>query len=61
MEDVVQNRVEVYEKMTADLLPFYEKAALLKRIDGVGDVAAVTKRVMDVMATLEKLNTLAAG
>ena len=24
-----------YEKMTADLLPFYEKTGLLKRIDGV--------------------------
>jgi len=46
MEDVVRNRVEVYEKMTADLLPFYEKAGLLKRIDGVGDVEEVTKRVI---------------
>ena len=46
MEDVVRNRVDVYEKMTADLLPFYEKAGLLKRIDGVGDVEEVTRRVM---------------
>ena len=46
MEDVVRNRVDVYEKMTADLLPFYEKAGLLRRIDGVGDVDEVTKRVI---------------
>ena len=45
-EEVVRNRVDVYEKMTADLLPFYEKAGLLKRIDGVGDVDAVTGRVI---------------
>ena len=37
-EETVRNRINVYEKMTADLLPFYEKAGLLKRIDGVGEV-----------------------
>jgi adenylate kinase len=45
-EEVVQKRVDTYEKMTADLLPFYEKAGLLKRIDGVGEVDEVTKRVI---------------
>ena len=48
-EDVVRNRVEVYERMTADLLPFYAKAGLLKRIDGVGDVEEVTRRVIESM------------
>jgi adenylate kinase len=45
-EDKVRNRIDVYEKMTADLLPFYEKAGLLEKVDGVGDVAEVTKRVL---------------
>jgi len=45
-EDKVRHRIEVYEKMTSDLLPFYEKAALLERVDGVGEVAAVTQRVL---------------
>jgi adenylate kinase len=45
-EDKVRNRIDVYEKMTADLLPFYEKAGLLERVDGVGDVAEVTQRVL---------------
>jgi adenylate kinase len=45
-EDKVRNRIDVYEKMTADLLPFYEKAGLLKRVDGVGDVDAITQRVL---------------
>lgn len=44
-EDVVKKRVETYEKMTAELLPFYEKTGLLTRVDGVGDVADVTKRI----------------
>jgi adenylate kinase len=51
-EEVVQNRVDVYEKMTADLLPFYAKAGLLKRIDGVGEVDQVTQRVI---AALEQV------
>ena len=51
-EEVVRNRVEVYEKMTADLLPFYEKAGLLKRIDGVGEVDEVTKRVISTLTAV---------
>lgn len=50
-EDVVKNRIEAYEKMTADLLPFYEKEGLLERVDGVGDVKDVTQRVL---AAIEK-------
>jgi adenylate kinase len=53
-EDVVRNRVDVYEKMTADLLPFYAKAGLLKRIDGVGDVEEVTRRVSEALQGAEK-------
>jgi adenylate kinase len=45
-EEVVRNRIETYEKMTADLLPFYEKVGLLERVDGVGDVEEVTRRVL---------------
>ena len=48
-EETVTNRVNVYEKMTADLLPFYEKTGLLKRVDGVGDLDEVTKRVISVL------------
>jgi adenylate kinase len=50
-EDKVRNRIDVYERMTADLLPFYEKAGLLERVDGVGDVEEVTRRVL---AAIEK-------
>lgn len=50
-EDKVRNRIDVYERMTADLLPFYEKAGMLERVDGVGEVAEVTQRVL---AAIEK-------
>jgi adenylate kinase len=45
-EDKVRNRIDVYEKMTADLLPYYEKAGMLEKVDGVGEVADVTQRVL---------------
>ena len=50
-EEKVRNRIDVYERMTADLLPFYEKAGMLERVDGVGEVADVTQRVF---AAIEK-------
>ena len=48
-EEVVKNRLDTYEKMTAELLPFYEKAGLLARVDGVGSVEEVTRRVMGAL------------
>jgi adenylate kinase len=45
-EDKVKNRIDVYERMTADLLPYYEKAGMLEQVDGVGEVADVTQRVL---------------
>ena len=44
-EDVVRKRVETYQKMTAELLPYYEKVGLLRRVDGVGTVDEVKARV----------------
>jgi adenylate kinase len=53
-EDTVRNRIDVYEKMTADLLPFYEKTGLLRRVDGVGDVKDVTRLVLAAIEGSEK-------
>lgn len=51
-EEVVRKRLDTYEAMTSDLLPWYEKAGLLKRIDGVGPVEEVTKRVFSALGAL---------
>ncbi|WP_194820368.1 adenylate kinase [Nocardia sp. XZ_19_385] len=48
-EDVVRQRIENYAAMTAELLPFYEKRGVLRRVDGVGDVQAVAERVRAVL------------
>lgn len=51
-EEVVRKRVDTYEAMTSELLPWYEKAGLLKRVDGVGAVDEVTQRVTAVLSAL---------
>jgi adenylate kinase len=43
--EAVAKRLNAYESMTAALLPFYEERGLLRRIDGVGDPAAITERI----------------
>jgi adenylate kinase len=48
-EEVVRDRLDTYEAMTAALLPFYEKAGILKRINGVGNVDQVTGRVLEAL------------
>ena len=45
-EDKVRNRISVYENMTSELLPFYQKSGLLRRVDVVGEMAEVTSRVL---------------
>jgi adenylate kinase len=48
-EDVVRNRISVYEQMTSELLPHYAKKGLLKRIDGVGEVEEVSQRILEAL------------
>jgi adenylate kinase len=48
-EEVVKKRLDTYEAMTAELLPFYEKTGILKRINGVGTVDQVTGRVLEAL------------
>jgi adenylate kinase len=43
---VVEKRLDTYEKMTAELLPFYEKRGKLKRVNGVGSVEDVTAMML---------------
>jgi adenylate kinase len=48
-EDVVRKRLDTYLAMTAELLPYYEKRGILKRIDGVGSVDEVTARILSAL------------
>jgi adenylate kinase len=49
-EEVVAKRLDTYEQMTAELLPYYEKRGILKRIDGVGSVEEVRERVFKALS-----------
>jgi adenylate kinase len=51
-EDVVRSRLSTYEKMTAELLPYYESRGILKRVDGVGDVDDVSERIFAILQGL---------
>ena len=44
-EDVLRNRLSVYEEQTAPLISVYESRGLLVRVDGLGEIAEVTQRI----------------
>jgi adenylate kinase len=48
-EEVVCKRLDTYEQMTSELLPYYEERGILKRVDGVGDVEDVRRRVIEAL------------
>ena len=51
-EDVIRNRLAVYEQNTAPLVDFYESRGILLRIDGTGTVDEVTDRIETELAPM---------
>lgn len=45
-EEVVKERLIAYHAQTAPLIPYYEARGLLRRVDGVGELAKVTERLV---------------
>jgi adenylate kinase len=48
-EDVIRKRLEVYAESTAPVTAYYEGRGLLVRVDGMGEVDAVTQRMVDAL------------
>jgi adenylate kinase len=48
-EEAVKKRLDAYARDTSAVIPFYEKEGVLKRVDGVGDVGEVTKRIFTAL------------
>ncbi len=48
-EDVLRNRLSVYEEQTAPLISVYESRGLLVKVDGLGEIAEVTQRITDAL------------
>lgn len=49
-EEVIRRRLEVYEEQTAPLISVYAERGLVIMIDGLGDVAEVTERILEGLA-----------
>ena len=48
-EAVVRHRLDVYAEQTAPLIDVYSARGLVAAIDGIGDIAEVTGRIMDAL------------
>ncbi|WP_022889744.1 adenylate kinase [Agromyces italicus] len=49
-EEVIANRLAIYERETAPILDVYRERGLVVRIDGVGTLAEVTERIFEALA-----------
>ena len=45
-EDKVTKRLDDYEQVTTALAPYYQAKGLLRRVDGTGEMAEVTRRIV---------------
>ena len=48
-EESVRNRLNLYAADTKPLIEFYEPRGIVKRVEGVGDVAEITARILAVL------------
>lgn len=48
-EEACRTRLGAYHAQTAPLVPYYEGHGVLRRVDGVGDPADVTTRIMNAL------------
>ncbi|WP_369055784.1 adenylate kinase [Kineococcus terrestris] len=54
-EDVVRTRQEVYREQTAPLVQVYAERGLLRSVDGLGEVPAVTARLLDALGRTDEV------
>ncbi|WP_309130383.1 adenylate kinase [Brevibacterium sp.] len=48
-EDVIRHRLDVYAEQTQPLTAVYRERGLLRQVDGLGEVSAITDRILDVI------------
>ncbi len=49
-EETLRNRLQVYRGQTAPILPYYEAAHLLTKVDGMKPIDVVTKEIRAILA-----------
>jgi adenylate kinase len=47
--DVLTKRLDEYHRKTAPLIPYYEKVGLIRRIDGVGSMDEIGRRILSAL------------
>jgi adenylate kinase len=50
-EDVIRRRLEAYTEQTEPLIEVYRDRGILVEIDGMGDVAVVSRRIFDALGS----------
>ncbi|MYH39403.1 MAG: adenylate kinase, partial [Candidatus Dadabacteria bacterium] len=53
-EDVIRNRLRVYKDQTSPLKDFYEKAGVLRTVEGVGEISDIAGRIDGVLEQLQQ-------
>lgn len=48
-EQTVRRRLDVYCEQTSPLIDYYSDSGLLRRIDGIGEIADVQRRIVEVL------------
>jgi adenylate kinase len=48
-EEVIRRRQEIYAEQTEPLIEVYRERGLLVEVDGMGEVAEVTRRVLEAL------------
>ena len=47
--EIIRHRQEVYWKQTAPLLEYYNEKKVLKKVDGLGNITDITKRILETI------------
>jgi adenylate kinase len=56
-EQTIRHRLEVFASKTRPLVDYYERRGILVRVDSVGDVDEVTKRILDLLEHMPRART----
>ena len=48
-EEVIRHRLKVYEEETAPLIAIYRERGIVKEVNGLGEIAGVTERILDAL------------
>jgi adenylate kinase len=49
--EAVRARFDVYRRQTAPILPYYSARGILRRVDGMADIDAVTREIDDILGS----------